>query len=92
MFDDDLGPELSKLLTETHTKELDNAYKELATLVEGRGEIIELTNDELKGFKAPAKLVWDDWVKEANKKGYPGDQMMADFKEMLKAEGVELPF
>ena len=92
MFDEDLGPQLSQLLTETHTTELENAYKELATLVEGKGEIIELTDEEMQGFKVPAKYVWDEWVKEANDKGYPGEEMMKDFKEMIKAEGIELPF
>jgi hypothetical protein len=31
-------------------------------------------------------------VKEANKRGYPGEAMMADFKAMLKKNGIAPPF
>ncbi|ARK26405.1 hypothetical protein SporoP37_16665 (plasmid) [Sporosarcina sp. P37] len=91
-FDEVLGPKLAELLSETHKKELDKAYIELGKLIEGKGEIIELASEEEAKFKATAKTIWDDWVEEANAKGYPGDQMMEDFKKMLLEAGLQLPF
>ena len=92
MFDEELGPKLSELLGETHKKELDAAYVELEKLLEGKGEIIELTSEEEDKFKASAKSIWEEWVTEANAKGHPGDQMMEDFKAMILEAGLELPF
>ncbi|WP_262173783.1 TRAP transporter substrate-binding protein [Saccharococcus sp. Marseille-Q5394] len=92
MFDEVLGPKLAELLSETHKKELDKAYVELDKLIEGKGEIIELAPEEEAKFKASAKTIWDDWVADANAKGYPGDQMMEDFKKMILEEGLQLPF
>ncbi|WP_342510989.1 TRAP transporter substrate-binding protein DctP [Sporosarcina sp. FSL K6-1522] len=92
MFDEVLGPKLAELFSETHKKELEKAYGELDKLIEGKGEIIELVPEEEAKFKVSAKTLWDEWVKEANAKGYPGDQMMEDFKDMLLEAGLKLPF
>jgi TRAP-type C4-dicarboxylate transport system substrate-binding protein len=92
LFDEELGPKLADLFTESYTKELEKAYQDLEQGVKGKGEVITLTDDELNGFKVPAKRQWDSWVKEADQKGYPGEQMMDDFKKMLQEEGVSLPF
>jgi TRAP-type transport system periplasmic protein len=92
MFDEEFGPRLSELFTESYTKEVDNAYKELEKQVKGKGEFITPSAGDLSGFKKSSKSVWDDWVKDADKMGYPGEEMMKEFKKLLKEEGVELPF
>ncbi|MED4582803.1 TRAP transporter substrate-binding protein DctP [Brevibacillus choshinensis] len=92
LFDDELSPKLADLLTDNYTKELDAAYAKYEKEVAGKGEIITLSSEELARFKAPAKKRWDQWVEEANKKGYHGEEMMNDFKKMLQEEGLQLPF
>lgn len=92
LFDDELGPKLGQLFTESYTKELETAYEELQKQVDGKGELITLSPEEMNGFKKSAQSVWEDWVNDANDMGYPGDEMMEEFKRMLEAEGLELPF
>lgn len=92
LMDEDLGPKLVELFVQTYTGEVENAKNEINKLTEGKGGITTLSPEEEQKFTAPAKDSWEFWVKEANEKGYPGDQMMADFKELLKEEGIEVPY
>ena len=92
MFDEDFNPKLIELYNESYTKELEKAYEELEKLVEGKGEIITLTPKELNEFKKHAKGQWDKWVEDANARGYDGEAMMNDFKQLIQEEGLELPF
>lgn len=92
LFDEEFGPRLGELFTESYTKELETAYEKLKSEVDGKGEFITLSPEEMKEFRGSAKSVWEDWVKDANDMGYPGEEMMAEFKKMLEAEGLELPF
>ncbi|OUM92073.1 TRAP transporter substrate-binding protein DctP [Parageobacillus thermoglucosidasius] len=92
LFDEELNPKLADLLVESYTKEMEKAYDEIGKAIKGKGEIITLSPEELQKFKIPAKIQWDKWVEDANSKGYPGEQMMNDFKQMLKDEDITLPF
>lgn len=89
LFDNDLSPKLTELFTETYVKGVEEAYENFEEVSK---EVITLSPEEMKEFILPAEKVWDDWVQTANDKGYPGNEMMSDFKEMLAEEGVELPF
>ncbi|OUM88891.1 MAG: hypothetical protein BAA01_16435 [Bacillus thermozeamaize] len=91
MFDEDFNKKLVDLYNESYVKEREQSYRELEKLVEGKGEVITLTPEELKEFKRHAKAQWDRWVEDANKKGYEGEEMMNDFKKLLQEEGLELP-
>jgi len=92
MFDEDFNKKLIDLYNESYTKELEKSYQELEKHVQGKGEIITLTPEELKEFKKHAKVQWDKWAEDANKKGYNGQEMIDEFKKLIQEEGLELPF
>lgn len=92
MFDEEFGPKLSELLSETHHSELDLAKEELEQLIDGKGEIIKLDATVEEELKSSAEDIWNEWVVEADKKGYPGEEMMDYFKELITKEGLDLPF
>ncbi|MFC4025282.1 TRAP transporter substrate-binding protein [Oceanobacillus longus] len=92
LFEDELFPLLGEMHKESYPKEEEvwSTIDEL--LADSEGEVIELTAEEEAEFQKGAKPVWDEWVEEANDKGYPGDEMMDDFRKLLEEEGVEIPF
>ncbi|MCH6266420.1 TRAP transporter substrate-binding protein [Neobacillus citreus] len=93
LFVEKLGPKHQELMSELYMSSMQNSIKEFEKRVQDKGgKVITPSSDELNKFKAPAKKLWDNWVTEANKKGYPGDEMMKYFKQLLKDEGVEIPF
>ncbi|WP_158232564.1 TRAP transporter substrate-binding protein [Sporosarcina sp. P13] len=92
IFDDELSPQLANLVTESYTSLLDSSYKKYEEEVQGKGEIITLTADETNKLRAAAKSRWDEWTEEATKKGYPAEEMMEDFKQLRKDEGLDSPF
>lgn len=92
LFDEELSPKLAELIGESVSNEKEKAYVEAEKVVEGRGEVITLSPEDLEKFKEPAEAQWDSWVEEANGKGYPGEEMMEYFKQLIEEEGLELPF
>lgn len=97
---DDLKPlfeeELFPLLGEMHRDSYPDD-EEIWSTINGlfetlEGEVIELTPEEEVEFQKGAEPVWEEWVNEANDRGYPGDEMMDYFKKLLKDEGIEIPF
>ncbi|MEH7177512.1 TRAP transporter substrate-binding protein [Neobacillus vireti] len=88
MFLEDFGPKLADMPAEMYVTEQENALKKFE---EKKGKVIELKDSELEKFRQPAKEVWGNWVKKANDKGYPGQEMMDYFIELLEAEGIETP-
>jgi TRAP-type C4-dicarboxylate transport system substrate-binding protein len=55
------------------------------------GEVINPSEEELIAFRAYAKPIMDDWVQRANDRGYPGQEMMDYFVDLLKEQGVIIP-
>jgi TRAP-type transport system periplasmic protein len=93
LFVEKLGPKHQQLMAELYMTQMENSIKEFENRVKDKGgKVITLDDEELNKFKEPAKKMWDDWVTEANKKGYPGDEMMEFFKQSLEEEGVVIPF
>ncbi|MCM3587858.1 TRAP transporter substrate-binding protein DctP [Mesobacillus maritimus] len=93
LFKEKLGPKHQELMAELYMTEMENSIKEFENRVKDKGgKVIIPSEAELTKFKEPAEKMWDDWVKEANKKGYPGDEMMEFFKQSLAEEGVKIPF
>ncbi|MCW5656891.1 MAG: TRAP transporter substrate-binding protein DctP [Burkholderiaceae bacterium] len=94
MFDGELNPALAKMVAENYEKGSNEALEKMsqAFKASGKGEVITLSPQEKVKFVARTEPEWGAWVKEANKRGYPGDAMMADFKAILKRNGLTPPF
>ncbi|PWA11112.1 hypothetical protein DCC39_09740 [Pueribacillus theae] len=92
MFDEEFGPKLSEMFIESYTKELEKSYKTLEKEVEGRGEIITLSDKEAQRFKEAGKPAWDAWIEDADKKGYNGQEMVDELFKIMEEEGLQKPF
>lgn len=87
VFKNNLGPKLGELFAKHY------ADSTLKVKEEFKGkEIIDLTDEELLTFQKQNKAIWDDWVKNANEKGFDGDAMMKDFQQLITDEGLSLPY
>ncbi|MFM1653795.1 TRAP transporter substrate-binding protein [Brevibacillus sp. B_LB10_24] len=92
MFIEKFGPEYSHLVTKLYTEKAAEAITTFEDKVKAKGgEVITPTEEEMKAFKAPVKKIMEEWVQKANKRGYPGQEMMDYFTSQLKAEGVAIP-
>lgn len=93
LFVEKLGPKHQELMANLYMTSMEKSIAEFENRVKDKGgKVITPSTEELNKFKEPAKKMWDNWVEEANKKGHPGDEMMKYFKQLLKEEGVEIPF
>ena len=94
LFDEELNPALMNLINKTYREGTNEALEKMRGIfkAKGKGEVIILSPEEQTKFVKPTEPEWAAWVKEANKRGYPGEAMMADFKAMLKKNGIAPPF
>jgi TRAP-type transport system periplasmic protein len=91
-FIDDFGPKYSDLMTELYTTSAEESIKTFEAKAEEKGGGVYVPSDEeMEDFKAPVKKQMDAWVKEAEKRGFKGQEMMDYFVEILEAEGVKVP-
>ncbi|MDQ0184483.1 TRAP transporter substrate-binding protein [Cytobacillus kochii] len=92
MFYEKFGPAYASLITDLYTQSADKAINTFEMNVkEDGGEVIIPTEEELATFRKPAKIVMDQWVEIANKRGYPGEEMMAYFTSLLEDKGIIIP-
>lgn len=54
-------------------------------------EYITLSEEDLAKMAAATMVQWDAWVKDANKEGLPGEEIMSYFRDTLKQEGWKPP-
>lgn len=92
LFVEELNPKFIELLVGTYTTELEESYKILEEELKGRGEIINLPEKELETIRKAGKGAWDDWIEDANEKGYPGEEMVDFYFKLLEEEGFPTPF
>lgn len=93
LFVEELGPKLGEMTGEMYKNQADSAMKEYGEQVKSQGgKVITLDGAKLKEFKKPSKKIWDAWAEEGNKKGYPGNEILEEFKTLIKDEGGALPF
>jgi len=92
MFIEKFGPEYASLITKLYSQSSNEAIAEFAEKVKANGgEVITPSKEELIAFKAPVKRIMDEWVEKANKKGYPGQEMMDYYTGLLREEGTIVP-
>lgn len=87
IFEEELNPKFAELFTENYTALLEESYQTLEEEVKGRGEIITVSDEEMKKFREAGKVAWNNWIKDANKKGFDGEKMVEEFNKMLEAKG-----
>ncbi|MBI5720887.1 MAG: TRAP transporter substrate-binding protein DctP [Burkholderiales bacterium] len=94
LLDEELSPALMRMITLSYERSTQEALGRMreSFAKRGKGEVIELPAAERARFMKPTEPEWTAWVNEANKRGYPGEAMMADFKAMLKKNGLTAPF
>ncbi len=92
LFEKDLNPKLAELFTTTYNSLVEESYETLAKEVEGRGEIITLSDEEMQKFKEKGTVAWDNWKKDAEAKGYDAEEMVETFVKLLEEKGYESPF
>lgn len=89
---EDLGPEFNKLCTDMYTAMADKnigVYED--AVKKHKGGVYVPTESEIQAWKMPIKDQMADWVKEANKRGYAGQEMMDYYVKLLEDAGVEVP-
>lgn len=92
LMTEDLGPKFNELTTTMYTKQAPiniKAYEE--EVKKDGGGVYVPSDEEMVEWKAPIKNQMAEWVKEADKRGYKGQEMMDYYVSLLEAEGVEIP-
>jgi TRAP-type transport system periplasmic protein len=91
-FDETLNQDLEKLINESYANGAKDSFEKIKAEVQGKGEMIQPSEEEVRKFMGPAKDVWKQWIKEADKKGYDGQELMNGLLDIMKEEGIEPPF
>lgn len=91
LFEEELGPALAQLFTDHCQNYPLELEEQLKKAVEGKGEFIVLSEEEIAQFSAYAPDIWRTWAERTNQKGYPGDEMLNDFIRFAKEEGIKVP-
>ena len=81
-----LLPELEKLTVNTYTV----GVKQIWDQIERAGKAVEVSPGLAADLQKSARPLWDAWVENAAKKGYPAKEMMDDLKKRLKDAGVKI--
>lgn len=89
---EDLGPKFNSITTEMYAKQapINIAAYEESVKADGGGVYVP-TDAEMQEWKQPIKKQMEDWVKEADKRGYKGQEMMDYYVELLEKAGVDVP-
>jgi TRAP-type transport system periplasmic protein len=89
LFVKELNPALQDLGAKGMLISQEQGYKRLEEQFE---EVIEISDKEYESFSEAGEKIWNDWIKDANSRGYDGDKMINDFTEMIKAKGYSVPY
>jgi TRAP-type transport system periplasmic protein len=91
-FIEDIGPKYADLITELYTNGAEESIKTYEETVKKQGGGVYVPSEqEMKEIKEPVKKQMEAWVKEADKRGYKGQEMMDYFVGLIEAEGVKIP-
>ena len=92
LFVEDLNPKWEELFEENARKIMENDPEIEKMAEDAGGSVTKFSDEELLEFQRYAKPVWEQWAKNANKRGYSGDEMLERYIEISKKHGVELEF
>ncbi|MEC1520779.1 TRAP transporter substrate-binding protein DctP [Neobacillus niacini] len=92
LFAEDINPKWEELYKENARKVMERNDEVAKMAKESGGTVTKFSEKELLELQQYAVPVWEQWVKNANEKGYPGDEMLKRYIEISKKHGVELEF
>jgi TRAP-type transport system periplasmic protein len=92
LFAEDINPKWEELFKENARKVMERNDEVAKMAEEAGGSVAKFSEKELLKFQQYAVPVWDQWVKNANEKGYPGDEMLERYIEISRKHGVDLEF
>lgn len=92
LFIEDINPKWEELFEENAKKVMAKDSEVIKMAEENGGKVTTFEGKELEEFQSYGKPVWEDWVRKAIEKGYPGEEMMERFIEISKEHGVDLDF
>ncbi|MBD1381000.1 TRAP transporter substrate-binding protein DctP [Metabacillus arenae] len=89
IFDNELAPALGEMIAKSYA-DLSKTYSE--EMGPEDVTITRLPEQELEDFTKHGFVAWNEWVKMANERGYPGEEMVDYLIELLEEEGVNVEF
>ncbi len=90
LFKEELNPSLLKRITyDDYGVQMPAYFKEIK---EKAKEVIYLSPAEKKKMVSSGKPAWDYWLNKARSLGLPAEQIMEDYKKLLRKEGSIIPF
>ncbi|WP_338472319.1 TRAP transporter substrate-binding protein DctP [Niallia sp. XMNu-256] len=92
LFVEDLNPKWEELFEGNARKIMENDPGIEKMAKDTGGSMTKFSDKELLEFQRYAKPVWEQWAENANKRGYPGGEMLERYIEISKKHGVELEF
>jgi len=92
IFDNELFPALVEMIDQAHANNASKGKSDFENLVQGKGGIVPISDDDVNRIKQLVKPVWDKWVEKANSKGYNGEQMLNEYKAEMEKNGLKFPF
>lgn len=91
-FDEEFNPMVTQWINENYAFSVDESLSNVEKEIAGKGEMINLTDEQLKGFMEAGKDAWLQWIDDANSKGYDGQALMDGFLTIMEEEGIEPPY
>ncbi|MFS0589974.1 TRAP transporter substrate-binding protein DctP [Cytobacillus horneckiae] len=92
LFEEELNPALSQLFTNSYESELEESHNQLEDNVKKRGKFTSLSVADTEDYRKHGKAAWELWIKDADQKGYNGQEMADEFFRMLEKAGYPLPY
>ncbi|WP_138416331.1 TRAP transporter substrate-binding protein [Aquibacillus sediminis] len=92
LFDEKLNPKWEELFVENSRKVMDTNDEVIQQAEEAGGEVTTFTDEDLLTLQSTAIPVWEEWIEMANSKGYAGEEMMEEYVNISRENGVELEF
>ncbi|USK68710.1 hypothetical protein [Peribacillus asahii] len=83
---------MSGLVNASFANSRELSIEKITKEVEGKGEVINPSEEEIQGFMEVGKEVWLNWIEDMNSRGYNGQELMDGFLRILEEEGVKPPF
>jgi len=91
-----LPPDVQKVFEEVSQEYAAKSSELVQDMIEKQTKVMEdagveftkLTPEESERWREKAKPLWEDWIKEMEAKGLPGEKIFDDYRQILAKHGV----